>query len=509
MRKYFKHIILLSIDDLRYDALSAESDSVYMNRYELAQSRNTPQLDNIYEQAATFRQCRSTAVFTPPSHASILSGLNPIRHGVRVFFPSQLSPDSPTLFNLLKQSNFQTLSSIDYPFCFYPQRIIQPESDMIEKDDETILRAFEKSAQEGDRTFLFMHMSNVHFPYGLSYPPVSEADQARLSAYFALAKGVGIRTSKSLENKIRKSLSFSGSLLDQIHKKLIEKNIAENTFMPCYVSGVNQFDRSRFRELFNRIRKLKSLKDILVVITSDHGEMGQKVKGGNTFFGHGLHLAEEATRVPLMFWNPYRLDPSKSETPVSSTDITPTILELCGIRTKLSFDGQSLARMVLSKKETAPSECFAESWQHPSDFFKKFYSILRIFGDEFPQPDKLKRFFPPITLFQQTIRSGNYKLVKYFGAGRNQFSLFNTKTDPFESNNLLNYEFYNSCLLDQSIRNAGMIKLPDYGNIAKALKERLSTLNTPPDRSQKQKRFVKNIKVTDLAERMKGLGYLP
>lgn len=81
----------------------------------------------------------------------------------------------------------------------------------------------------------------------------------------------------------------------------------------------------------------------LIVVTADHGEeFGEH--GGE---GHGRTLYHEVTDVPLLIIPPFRLDaPAVIETPVSSIDIFPTVLDLVGLPPLPAAEGQSLRPLI-------------------------------------------------------------------------------------------------------------------------------------------------------------------
>ena len=79
----------------------------------------------------------------------------------------------------------------------------------------------------------------------------------------------------------------------------------------------------------------------LVAVTADHGE-GLMQHG---HMGHGLHLYEEAVRVPLVFRWPGSLPAgARLPGPVEHVDLVPTVLDLLGVpRGQDELQGQSLA----------------------------------------------------------------------------------------------------------------------------------------------------------------------
>jgi arylsulfatase A-like enzyme len=78
-----------------------------------------------------------------------------------------------------------------------------------------------------------------------------------------------------------------------------------------------------------------------VVLTSDHGEaFGEH---GNK--AHGSTVYEEEVRVPLVLWVP-GFEGARHREPVSLVDLSPTLLELAGLRNPPGLCGQSLAPVV-------------------------------------------------------------------------------------------------------------------------------------------------------------------
>ena len=69
-----KRVILISVDDLRYDALSCEPDTRYLDRYGLAPMRDTPTLDRLAASGARLTQRRPTTTRRPSAPAAAATG---------------------------------------------------------------------------------------------------------------------------------------------------------------------------------------------------------------------------------------------------------------------------------------------------------------------------------------------------------------------------------------------------------------------------------------------------
>ena len=96
-RRPSPNVLLITVDTLRADAIGA-----YGNRV----------LDPVDRSAGGgrigFTQARASAVVTLPSHATILSGLYPFRHGVRENAGFRFPPQVETLATLLRARHFAT-----------------------------------------------------------------------------------------------------------------------------------------------------------------------------------------------------------------------------------------------------------------------------------------------------------------------------------------------------------------------------------------------------------------
>jgi arylsulfatase A-like enzyme len=89
-----------------------------------------------------------------------------------------------------------------------------------------------------------------------------------------------------------------------------------------------------------RLKELGLYDNTMIAFISDHGEMN----GRRATVDKGVYLYPDIVRVPMIFKLPAtmpRRDPT-IESPVSLLDLSPTILEVAGIRAIAKFDGVSL-----------------------------------------------------------------------------------------------------------------------------------------------------------------------
>ena len=82
-----KHLVLVTLDTARADRLSAYGHSI----------PTSPTLAALTRRGVRFDDAITQAVVTPPSHASILTGKNPPRHGLRALSSEALAAREVTL----------------------------------------------------------------------------------------------------------------------------------------------------------------------------------------------------------------------------------------------------------------------------------------------------------------------------------------------------------------------------------------------------------------------------
>jgi len=92
------NVLLITIDTLRADALGAYGNTTV----------STPWLDRLSGGGVRFSRAMAQTVVTLPSHANILSGRYPFRHGVRENSGFRFPVDVETMATLLKARGYRT-----------------------------------------------------------------------------------------------------------------------------------------------------------------------------------------------------------------------------------------------------------------------------------------------------------------------------------------------------------------------------------------------------------------
>ncbi|MBI4684365.1 MAG: sulfatase [Nitrospirae bacterium] len=163
------------------------------------------------------------------------------------------------------------------------------------------------------------------------------------------------------------------------------------------------------------LAKTVDMSNTIVILSSDHGESFSHGYQGHT----GSHLYEQLVHVPLIIKIPAELYLSIGDVknrvinmPAGHIDIAPTILELAGISVPKWMEGQSLMPLM----------------------FDRPFNQYPVFSMQLTNVRKNH----PISKGTIAVWDGDYKLINYLEKKR--LLLFNVKSDPNETDNLIHKE---------------------------------------------------------------------
>jgi len=308
------NVILISIDNLRYDCVGYQPDKKELEKYDVLDLLTTPNLDALSEKGICFTQCISTNTYTTSAHASVLTGLYPPRHGVRAFFDTKLSKEIYTLPEVLRVYGYETVFSTDVLELFEPLDINRGFEHIFFLDDHNLFRFLEE--KRNNRIFLFMHLFDVHAPY--------------LLTKYEFRAGCNDDYYEEME-KLHNLFGLSLDTPDKPHKtwrdfwKKMER-IDIELALPLFVKGVSKFDRGRFAWVISMLEKAGLMDNSLIVIFSDHGE-GRCYLNKPCHFSHAVGLFDNVIRVPLIIHH-NDISPAINNDLVSLVDIFPTVVNL-------------------------------------------------------------------------------------------------------------------------------------------------------------------------------------
>jgi arylsulfatase A-like enzyme/tetratricopeptide (TPR) repeat protein len=316
------NLVLITMDTTRADHLGAWGDA----------QAHTPNLDALAARGTRFARCDTAAPITLPSHASILTGLFPPRHGVRDNGTFVLAPKVETLAERLAARGYDTAAvvsavvlarrqGLDQGFRVYDDDLgtgyAQGTLVSERTAEETTATALRVMAGLRAPFFLWVHYYDPHEEYR---PPTRFADAAR----------------------------GPHRLYD-----------GEISYMDEQIGAL--------------LKKLPAGTDVLAV--GDHGEM----LGEHGEATHGLLLNRAARRVPLLLAGPDIPAGKVSDCLVRTVDVTPTLLALAGETRVAGLDGRGLLPL------PAGNDCSRDTYSETflPFFAYKWYPLRALGNDRF------------------------------------------------------------------------------------------------------------------------------
>ena len=303
-------LLWISLDTLRADRLGA---------YGYARRPTSPNLDRLAETGVVFETAISQAPWTRPSHRSMFSGNYPSsNHGYA----------SEPLALLLWRAGWRTAAltgggQVDARMGFHPgfgtYRVQYWHEDL-----EPVKRWYE--ANEGRRSFLFLHTFAIHDPYtDHRFAHAEGLPSGRIGDRFGRDEWVDWQYQLSAEEQAYVDALYDGGVaaLDETIGQLVS-----------WLETSGRLDRT------------------LVVITSDHGEQLFE-RGG---WRHGSEVYDDQILVPAILSLPPALRlrlvgesgtaPPRIAEQIQLVDLYPTVLELLDVPLDHEVQGRSLVPLL-------------------------------------------------------------------------------------------------------------------------------------------------------------------
>ena len=436
-------VILIVLDTLRADRLSLYGGPVPV-----------PHLEQFARDGILFERCIATSSWTPPSHASLFTGLFPSEHGCVAgtdpnHFPV-LSGSLKTLAETFQEHGYQTAgivanfgylgigTNFDQGFQIYDsrrgigsiftERPARPPANLFfgltglrpkyaipyavaEDINKNVMRVLDRIG--GERFFLFVNYMDPHSPY---YPPLPYA------------------------------LSFTPDRLAVWKRAVVSwtmgKNTKYNALWLSQYNGETAYLDTQLAELFKYLKKTGLYDPSLIIVTSDHGEMF----GEHGLAEHRCELYQEVVHVPLIIKLPGgKMADRREQKTLTLADVFHNIIALC------ELSPSDVARDNTASDFEAVAELHDQQFGLQQAFYYQHYKYMTYEKKKFPQ-------------------------------------LFNLKTDPTEQHNL-------------------MQEPPD---ILKAVEEKIKNWREKHTLkiSQEQKSAPRLEEAEDARKRLRSLGYI-
>ena len=295
-------VVLITLDTLRADVLGCYGGGVA-----------TPHIDRLAREGVLFEQATATVPLTLPSHSSILTGLLPVRHGVRDNGGFFLEASFTTLAERFQSAGYATGAFVGawvlerrwglaQGFDHYSDSFVEEEFQR--RGDSVVADALAWLGQvPAERRFLaWIHLFDAHTPYDAPEP---------FGSRYASQPYYG-------------EVAYVDALVGRLLEELDRRRRQENT---------------------------------IVVLMADHGEgLGEHGEPE-----HGLFVYDATMAVPLIIRTPWG-PTGRSQTQVSSVDVFPTVLDLVGLPPEPGIDGASLLPALQDLKHEMGHVAYVETY---------------------------------------------------------------------------------------------------------------------------------------------------
>jgi len=394
------NVILVSLDTLRADHLKTYG-------YD---RETSPAIDSLGRDGTVFLNAYAPAPWTLPSHVSLLTSLNDVRHQVYLREQS-LGPDLKTLADFLRSNGYYCAAvtggafvspSFGFAKGFDSFDIAGAEMkapDVAAQCFQSVDRWLDANADKG--FFLFVHTYQLHSPYH-SPPPYN--------------------TKFTGENAARSSFDVLEDLGGPmgVFKPLSEAD--RMNIIGLYDGEIRYTDESLIKPLVEKLVHMDLYDRTMLIVTSDHGE--QFYEHGS--WNHGNFLYGDVLKVPLIIKFPGgKFRGRNVPSIVRLIDVMPTVLQEMGTAfAESDLDGRSLLPVLEGKEKTdreflsdvADMWIRASSSDEPQRIALNSQGLKVILNREYPK-DYLAGLFAPPPPFQSV-------------------EAYDLSRDPLEKNNI-------------------------------------------------------------------------
>jgi arylsulfatase A-like enzyme len=390
-----RHVILISADSLRADALSCYSH----------QGAATPHIDRLASESAVFRHAYSSASWTLPATTSLLTGLPTFAH--QVFWMETRLPDEiPTVADLMAAAGYATAAVAENP-------VLDPRLNLYKGFHEYahLPKAWPWEGDAAGRQLLAQAAPSRYHRGGTEAVTRAAAgwlERNRDRDFFLWVHYFDPHVPYSPPERFlprRPAPPSIGNSFDQHVDVLAGRRFLtaeERAWIRELYLGEVRYVDEQVGILMDRLRSLGLYDDALIVLTSDHGEEFWDHGG----YQHGHSMYEEVIAVPLLVKFPGARQRGSYSERVSTQFVMPTILDTCGIETRQRcYTAPSLVRVAAG--QVKPDER-GPLVQAGSCYFEELEAV---------------------------IFDGSYKLIRRRESGREE--LFDLRADPAETRSLL------------------------------------------------------------------------
>lgn len=323
------NIVLITVDAWRYDAVGVAPDRHRLEEYGLVEKLHTPNLDRFANEGVYFSNAFVTAPHTPPSHASIMTGLYPPQHGVRSFCYERLPADVRTLAEALRDQGYATITlreseDVSEPGILEKVDVLRGFDRMVHSLDG-LTEAAREAAARHQPVFTFLHLWDLHAPY-------LYCDWAKrtgvLDRLWESAPSLSRQYSVQPPDVGRMSEKAWMDFQRKVAARIEDADLRTRTLLELYIDGVSWFDQYRWPVVEVALKEGRLWDDTVIFLFADHGEGLNPSGEGFQVLGHGQSLLDDVLRVPLLVRGLPGISATETGVQVSLVDLAPTVLDI-------------------------------------------------------------------------------------------------------------------------------------------------------------------------------------
>ena len=285
----------------------------------------TPNLDSLAGRGVLFEQAATSSPLTLPAHCSIMTGMYPTYHGVRVNGNTALNEEQTTIAEVLSVQGYRCGAFIgafvldgrwgleqgfqQYDDQFDLQKYKHIDLGAVQRPGNEVMdRALAwLDGEKADPFFAWIHLYDPHAPYEPPEPYFSEYSR------------------RGLVGQYDGEIAFMDEQIGRCVAWLERNGLSQNT---------------------------------VLVLIGDHGE-GLGSHGEGT---HGYFIYDYAAHVPFIIAAPLQgLGGVRVPSQVRGVDVFPTILGLVGIEGRAGVHGRSVIPLMFKPKTRDEAPAYGES----------------------------------------------------------------------------------------------------------------------------------------------------
>ena len=326
------NVLLITLDTTRVD---------YLSCYDSSKGELTPNIDAIAADGVRFDFAIAQSSGTPMSHASILTGLNPYQHGVRVISAAggyKLKSGIPTLATILSEHGWNTAAFLsaftvseyydfNRGFDTYDNGLTQSPESIVREDRGGRMRWEQDKHQRRSDTTINQALTWLSTP--------------RQKPFF-----LWIHLWDPHDRMILPPEEFL--------EPFLKPGLTEEEVKRAIYAAEIQFVDLQIGRLMTMLKERGWYEKTLIAIVADHGQgLGQ-----HNWWSHRL-LYQEDIHVPMILRGPDWPRKRTVDELVRTIDIAPTVLECLGIKAPLKPEGVSLLAL-MEGREIEPRMAYSD-----------------------------------------------------------------------------------------------------------------------------------------------------